>query len=246
MIRGIVYWFCGSLLTFFFFIFLIIVTPFLRNRRDFYRNVIRIWAKILLRVFCSVKTETRGMENLLENAPCVIVSNHRSFMDIIVGLAVVPVQFRWFAKRSLFRIPVIGTAMRMAGYVSVERGKSRSASKSLLEAERALAQGDSLWVFPEGTRTRGKELGPFKRGAFHIAMDTGRPLVPVSLAHTDKIFVKPFVIKPRLIRVVVDRPLYHGMEGDGRKTARESMHAITDSVRRVIQRNYDASISPAR
>ena len=167
-------------------------------------------------------------------------------MDIIVGLAVVPVQFRWFAKRSLFRIPVIGTAMRMAGYVSVERGKSRSASKSLLEAERALAQGDSLWVFPEGTRTRGEELGPFKRGAFHIAMDTGRPLVPVSLAHTDKIFVKPFVIKPRLIRVVVDRPLYHGMEGDGRKTARESMHAITDSVRRVIQRNYDASISPAR
>jgi 1-acyl-sn-glycerol-3-phosphate acyltransferase len=72
------------------------------------------------------------------------------------------------------------------------------------------------------------------------------PILPIALVYTDRIFAKPYIVRPQRVRVIVGEPFYYRAAGEGSKPDRESMNLIMDSVRRVIQRNYDANISPAR
>lgn len=115
--------------------------------------------------------------------PYVVVSNHQSFVDMLL-ISQLPWEMKWMSKQSLFRIPVTGWMMRMAGDVEIERGDARSALKALRQCQEKLDMKVSVMMFPEGTRSRSGELAEFKDGAFKLAIDAGVPILPIVLNGT--------------------------------------------------------------
>lgn len=113
----------------------------------------------------------------------VVVSNHESNADPFL-VSFLPWEMKWLGKASLFRIPVVGWMMRMAGDIPVERGDSDSAKGAMAACGRWLARGTPVMLFPEGTRSKDGQLLPFKDGAFRLAIETGADVLPVAVAGT--------------------------------------------------------------
>ena len=119
----------------------------------------------------------------IDTSAYVVVANHESQADPFL-LSFLPFDMRWVAKEDLFKQPLSGWAMRLGGDIPLRRGEGESVRACLLECERALAGGISVMMFPEGTRSSGGDLLPFKDGAFDLAIRAQTPILPVALAGT--------------------------------------------------------------
>jgi 1-acyl-sn-glycerol-3-phosphate acyltransferase len=115
--------------------------------------------------------------------PYVAVSNHESLADIFL-ISHLPWEMKWLSKEAIFRIPVMGWMMKMAGDISVRRGDRSSRADALDACRDRLARKVSVMIFPEGTRSRSREMLPFKDGAFRLAVETGLPILPLVVAGT--------------------------------------------------------------
>ena len=237
MIRALLYWVFGALLTFFLSIVAIVVYNLNGRNSDFPHKIARIWSKIILKIFCGVKLEVKGLENIDKSKSYIIVSNHRSLTDIFVASASIPLQFRWLAKKSLFKLPLIGYGMKISGYVSVERERTVHAARSLDEIKKRLNAGKSIWIFPEGTRTPKESLGKFKRGAFVLAKETGVSILPIVLVNTDKIFENPLKIRATTVYVHILKPesfiVYMEKYGDKRKALENMVYEVKEKIQKI-------------
>jgi len=115
--------------------------------------------------------------------PYVVVSNHESFADILL-ISHLPWEMKWLSKAELFKVPVLGWLMRLAGDVPVRRGEGRSAVEALQRCRSVLKNKVSVMIFPEGTRSPTADMLPFKDGAFRLAIDTGVPILPLAVSGT--------------------------------------------------------------
>jgi 1-acyl-sn-glycerol-3-phosphate acyltransferase len=132
-----------------------------------------------------IRVRVVGMENVPPGESCIFLSNHVSNLDPPVLLPVIPGMTSVFLKKSLMKIPLLGTAMRMGKFVPVTRGGSKEeAEKSVAVAAEALRSGLHITIFPEGTRSFDGKLLPFKKGAFFLAAETRAPMVPVVIRGT--------------------------------------------------------------
>jgi 1-acyl-sn-glycerol-3-phosphate acyltransferase len=135
--------------------------------------------------FGGIKVRVVGLEHVPVGEACIFVSNHVSNLDPPVLLPAIPGMTSVFLKRSLMKIPLLGTAMRMGRFVPVSRGHSKEeAQRSVEAAADALRSGLHITIFPEGTRSTDGKLLPFKNGAFFLAAETGAPMVPVVIRGT--------------------------------------------------------------
>ena len=143
-------------------------------------RIARIWGKMLLAVsFIHVRAE--GLEKLDPGGSYVFVANHASFMDIPAILSCLPYQFRFFAKKGLYKIPFLGTHLRRAGHLPVDRSSVRASLKSMTTGARLIAErGISVLLFPEGGRSS-DGLHEFRDGAAYIAIKAGVPVVPLAI-----------------------------------------------------------------
>ena len=148
----------------------------------------RWWSRTLLRM-ARIPVRLHGLEHIPEDHACVLVSNHASAADIPILFGNLPFQFRVIAKDSLFRIPILGWCMSLAGYINIDRTNARKAVKSLKRAAQKLRAGLPVLVFPEGTRTKTGELQPFKGGAFLVAIEAGVPVIPIGIQGSFDILV---------------------------------------------------------
>jgi len=156
-----------------------LVSLFDRSGRTQHR-VAQLWGKILLAVtFIRVRVE--GLEKLDPAATYVFISNHTSYMDIPAILARLPFQFRFFAKKGLFKIPFLGWHLALAGHLPVDRSSVRASLKSMSDGARIVAErGVPVLLFPEGGRCP-EGLRAFKEGAAYIAIKAGVPVAPMAL-----------------------------------------------------------------
>jgi 1-acyl-sn-glycerol-3-phosphate acyltransferase len=115
--------------------------------------------------------------------PYVVVSNHESFVDILL-ISHLPWEMKWLSKVEILRIPVLGWNMVLAGDVPVERGTRKSALKAMRRCQEVLAARVSVMMFPEGTRSETDDMLPFKEGAFRLAVDAGVPILPLVVQGT--------------------------------------------------------------
>jgi 1-acyl-sn-glycerol-3-phosphate acyltransferase len=115
--------------------------------------------------------------------PYVVVSNHESFADILL-ISHLPWEMKWLSKAELFRVPMLGWMMQLAGDIPVKRGFGPSAVEAMARCREALARRVSVMIFPEGTRSATADLLPFKDGAFRLAIDAGVPILPLALHGT--------------------------------------------------------------
>ncbi|MES2504928.1 MAG: lysophospholipid acyltransferase family protein [Myxococcota bacterium] len=125
------------------------------------------------------KLETRGLGHVSAGQSYVFMSNHQSVMDIPAILAAAPGSVRMVAKEGLFKVPFFGRAMLAAGFMPINRRSLEKAKQQLEHAKGSLQNGVSVWISPEGTRSKTSELLPFKKGGFHVALSLGVPIVPV-------------------------------------------------------------------
>ncbi len=124
-----------------------------------------------------------GLEKLKEEKPaCIRVANHQSFLDMPY-IATLPTNMKWVSKKELFKLPIVGWLMSVAGHISVDRG-AKGAAKSLLKMNKPINDGMCVMMFPEGTRSREGKLKAFKKGAFYAAMDNGYRIQPMVVEGT--------------------------------------------------------------
>ncbi|HUF78097.1 MAG TPA: lysophospholipid acyltransferase family protein, partial [Thermoanaerobaculia bacterium] len=145
--------------------------------------VAKLWAWGLLAA-SGVRVACRFEAPLPSGQSYVFLANHQSMFDIPLVLGTVPVQLRFAAKRSLFRIPVFGWAIRAGGFIPVDRGDRAKARATFAAAESRLRGGVSVILFPEGTRSLDGRIHAFERGGFLLALKTGLPIVPVGIRGT--------------------------------------------------------------
>src|SRR5262245_49835891 len=149
-------------------------------------QISRLWSRILLAV-SGVRMRTEGLQHIDPKGAYVFVANHRSFMDIPVLLAHIPLQFRFLAKKGLFLIPILGTHLRRAGHLPVVRDNPRASLKSMSDAVRIIREdGLSVLLFPEGGRSR-ESLREFIEGAAYIAIKAGAPAIPIAMTGTREV-----------------------------------------------------------
>jgi len=132
-----------------------------------------------------IQLTTRGADRVPADRAYVYMSNHQSHLDIPVLYATLPSPtIRMLAKKELFEIPLWGRGLRAAEFVEVDRGNHAAAVRSIAHAQRLLEDGVSIYLAPEGTRSRDGRIGKLKKGGFHLALGTGAPIVPVAIRGT--------------------------------------------------------------
>lgn len=141
------------------------------------------WSRRLLR-FADLSLRVEGREHLVPGEAYVVMSNHQSHFDIPALFQALPLRVRMVTKTELFRVPLWGQAMRVAGFVEVDRQDRHQAVEALSHARRAIEAGTSIWIAPEGTRSDDGSLGPFKKGGFHLAREAGARILPVTIDGT--------------------------------------------------------------
>ena len=155
-----------------------------------------------------VRVEVRGVEHLERGRIYIFMPNHSSNLDPPVLIPAFPGRTSILVKKEVFRIPILGTAMKWAELVPVDRGDREAAIESVNAAIRVMHRGLHMLVFPEGTRTSDGRLLPFKKGPFHLAMDSGTPVVPITVLGTFESWPKTrFALRPGTATVVFHEPI---------------------------------------
>lgn len=169
-----------------------------------------------------------GRERIRPDATYVIVANHQSLLDILVLFRLFA-HFKWVSKAELFRIPCVGWNMSLNRYIRLRRGDPASIAQMLRDAEHTLAEGSSLMIFPEGTRSADGRLKAFKHGAFTLALRAKVPILPIVLDGTSNALPKRgFVLQGRhAIRVrVLDEIPYASFANDSVEDLTATVHAL--------------------
>ncbi len=205
-----------------------ILAAFVPPRGDWFLRFARGWARTIL-AFSGVRVRVLHAERLAAGGGFVVASNHESFADILVLLARLPLPVRFLAKRSIFRVPVLGWSIAAAGFVPVDRGDRARSVTTVEAALNLLKAGRSLVVFPEETRTRTGELLPFKSGAALLALRSGFPLLPVGIAGTRRVLPPgTLMVAPGRVRLSIGEPITVAGRSarDRDEVTRQARHAI--------------------
>jgi 1-acyl-sn-glycerol-3-phosphate acyltransferase len=143
----------------------------------------RWWSRTICR-FAGITIAVKARAQLPVDRPYVFMANHLSTVDIWAMLVALPVPVRMIAKKQLAAIPLLGWAMWAGRFIFIDRQNPASARRSIERAKERIRNGQSVLLFPEGTRSRDGRLLPFKKGGFHLAVDAGVPVVPVAIRGT--------------------------------------------------------------
>lgn len=159
----------------------IVVAALLGRKGDIYERVGRAWCRRILAA-AGARVRLEGVENVQPGRPHLVISNHASWFDVWALGAYMPTRYSFVAKKELSRIPLFGAAWLAAGHISIDRGDTQSAIRSLREAgAKVRRENATVVIFPEGTRSATGELLPFKKGAFMLAIETGVEVVPAAV-----------------------------------------------------------------
>jgi 1-acyl-sn-glycerol-3-phosphate acyltransferase len=174
----------------------------------------------------------RGAERVPAHRAYVYMSNHQSHLDIPVLYATLPSPtIRMLAKKELFQIPLWGRGLRAAEFIEVDRGTKR-AVESIEHAKRLIEDGVSIYLAPEGTRSRDGRIGTLKKGGFHLARDTGAPIVPVAIKGTIDILPRGGKVMQtgKRVEVTIGAPI---------DVAGREIPSVIDEVQRFLRQHVE-------
>jgi len=166
----------------------LVVLPFDRNRTVMHWILI-YHCMILSRLIPMWKIKIEGREKAIRGTTYVIISNHQSILDILL-LNCLRYRFKWISKIENIKVPILGWYLRMADYITVDRGNEESRAEMLGRSYECLEREISLMIFPEGTRSKNMQIGFFKRGAFQLAIQSGKPILPIIIDGTGGVLPK--------------------------------------------------------
>ena len=169
-------------------------------------KIAQYWSLMLLKLSgCSLTIQ--GRENIPKRGGVCFVSNHGSIFDIILLLAIIGRPFGFIAKKDLLFIPFLNAWIAILGGLFIDRKNPRKGLKTINRGIRRLKAGSSILIFPEGHRSKGQGLLPFKPGSFKLATQSGVPIVPIALSGTYEVFEKNMCLCPVPLRLVIGTPM---------------------------------------
>jgi 1-acyl-sn-glycerol-3-phosphate acyltransferase len=187
------------------------------------------WSDAVLRMNPFWTTDIHGLEHIDKNRTYVIVANHQSIADIII-LYQTHMQYKWIAKESLFRLPVLGWCMHLAKHINLARDSSTSILHVYRQAGAWLNDGMSVMFFPEGTRSKAGELKPFQSGAFKLAIKKGVAILPIAIHGTADAIPTGKLILPPVAKISMT--VLPAIETEGLKSS--DCPQLTETARTLI------------
>jgi 1-acyl-sn-glycerol-3-phosphate acyltransferase len=188
------------------------------------------WAMSLGLWVLGIQVEVSGREVVDKKASYIFMANHVSFIDGPMLYRLIPQAVRVIIKKSIFRIPVIGQGMKFVGFVPVDRKRARGGKRSIERAAALMRErGYSYLLFPEGTRSRDGRIKDFRRGGFFLALESGAPIVPISITGTFELMPKgSLFVRPGRVRVQFHPPISTG--GCRPENMRELMARVKGAI----------------
>jgi 1-acyl-sn-glycerol-3-phosphate acyltransferase len=192
---------------------------------ELYRSAMWI-ARMGVRI-AGVRTKMAGYDQLDLSRKYIFMSNHVSNLDAPLLLPRLPFRVTAMVKKELFKMPILGPAMRLANFVPIDRHNREAAIAGVRVAEETVRHGLHMAVFAEGTRSRDGKLLPFKKGPFYLALETGLPIVPITILGTETLLPKGKVLaKPGEVTVIFHPPV----EPKDHPDRDELMQVVRDAV----------------
>jgi 1-acyl-sn-glycerol-3-phosphate acyltransferase len=230
MIRTLWVWTVGIVLTLFSGT-VIVLLSFLDPSGKSLHFFAKLWARGIIAA-SGVSVKVRGIDRLPSGCPVIVASNHQGYFDIFVLMAHLPLQLGWIAKKELYRIPIFSFAMRRYGNIMIDRSSRDRSRQSLNVAAEQIRKGQSVLIFPEGTRSPDGKVHPFKKGCYYLAEASSAAVIPVSISGSFEVMRKrTFRPRPGTIHVVIGEPLYlHASQDKGR-------NGFLDRLRQTIIEN---------
>ncbi|MCU0640904.1 MAG: 1-acyl-sn-glycerol-3-phosphate acyltransferase [Candidatus Margulisbacteria bacterium] len=200
--------------------------PFSRNKPRLFQTAAHLWARTIT-LLSGIRVKVTGLNNIPQGQPLIIVANHQGAADIPVLLACLPVCFRFAIKKELFGLPIFGWYLRQAGYFPIDRALILSAYKMVERIIAILKTGESVMIFPEGTRSRDGSLGEFKRGSLMAALKAGVPILPVAIDGSYNILPRgTWLIRPTTVTLGIGKPIVIRSEEEYDAKVKEVRDAI--------------------
>ncbi len=182
-----------------------------------------------------IQVDIEGLEHIRQDQAQIFIANHQGFFDIFALNGFLPVQIRWVAKSSLFKIPFMGWAIAASGYIPVVRGNRKKSYQAFVTTIEKLKAGNSIVIFPEGTRSEDGTIGPFKKGGLLLSVRSGAPLVPVTLLGTGNIIRKGSgIIRPGRIQIIISPPI------PSQTVVEDKEEKVLNTLRDIICKNYES------
>ncbi|MDF2672576.1 MAG: 1-acyl-sn-glycerol-3-phosphate acyltransferase [Clostridiales bacterium] len=189
---------------------------------------VRLWARALVKL-AGGKISVIGEENIPKDRSVVFISNHQGNFDIPILLGYINKPKAFIAKIETKKLPLISSWMREMKCVFMDRKDIRQSVQAINDGAEILREGYSLVIFPEGTRSKGENIGEFKHGSFKLATKAGVPIIPVTIKGSYKMMEQTkFIIRPGKVEIIISKPI----ETDN--LTRDEIKELPDRVKGVI------------
>jgi 1-acyl-sn-glycerol-3-phosphate acyltransferase len=224
----------NAILVFVFLILTVLAIPVLLMCALFgLRDAFLVYGRWMMRVgrgILGIDLAVTGLDRLDRGAPYVFMSNHLSFLDGPLLMTVLDRPARVIVKRFVFRIPVLGLGMRFSGYVPLDREGAGAGRRSIARAAQLVKEkGYSFLIYPEGTRSFDGKLLPFRRGGFFLALESGAPIVPVSVKGTYELMPRgKWRVRKGPVKITLHEPI--AVTGYTQDTMAELMDIVKVAV----------------
>lgn len=186
--------------------------------------IMRLWARAIVHA-AGVELRTENLDTIDPAKRYILVANHYSYLDVPCLITAIRQPVRFMAKASLFKIPIFGWSLARAGFIPIDRKNRRTAVKSFDLAAKRIRKGNTIIIFPEEGRSRHREMRPFQRGAFLLALKSEKTIVPLAIDGTYDIWpASSWVVKPGPVTIKTGTPI----ETAG-LTLRDKDHLLTES-----------------
>jgi len=188
-----------------------------------------VWSRVNA-LFTPMFVHVRGRENIQKKQSYIIVANHESAYDIFVLYGWLGIDFKWVMKKEIRKIPGVGFGSEAVGHIFIDRSSTKAAVETIEAAKKRIKGGTSVVFFPEGTRSRTRELLPFKKGAYRFAFDLNLPILPVTINGTRKIFPPDSLnLMPGNAEIIIHPPI------DIRGYSSENLLPLIEESKKVIE-----------
>ena len=201
-------------------------------------SISKLWAYTMLAV-SFVRTEIKNKAKILKGTSYIIISNHQSLYDIIALVTALGIQYRWFIKKEVLKIPIFGYALYASRNIFIDRSNTARAIESINKGIDRLPNGVSIMVFAEGTRSPDGQIHEFKKGGFVTAVRWKIPILPVTVNGSRRVLPKgSLVVKPGNIQVVIGDPI------DTSDYTNDTVQELIDKTRQAVMANFDPDYVP--
>lgn len=196
-----------------------IVGRFSKEKRDKASYAIVKWAFSVVWHLSGVKLTLQGFENIPMNRSVLFIGNHQSIFDVVLTYSLSPHVTGFLSKETIKKVPLLSTWMKLNYCIFLTRTDPRADLKLILQAQEHIKNGISMFVFPEGTRSKNGKLNEFHEASFRLATKTGAPIVPVAITNTRDIFEShiPFIKGQHVVVTYMPPVDYASLEGDDKK-----------------------------